>query len=267
MVRIANARFPMLVLAFFLLVVPATLSAKKVERSERWYAMYYEGSKVGRATAVFKEYEEDGKAVREASSKGLFRIHGKTDYDHGSYKGYGSIKGSVSWDFRVDSSHKAVFEDGALVSLVAKRSPSKGSGMKAKSAVENGALVLHRSEGAVEETIPIGAGDYDLTSDPAELEPFLQTVGDEPITKRLLSLADAEVRETTFERRKDGRTKDVDGTKRPCLVYRATDDERKATYKTIDGMIVYTRVTDKQSSFTVSIRQTTKKRAKSADGR
>ena len=231
---------------------------KKVE--ERWYGTYYEGKKRGSSHAEFVDEEKGGVTTRTCKSETYLNVR--------SAKTTSNPKKSVTkqYTFHLKASHEVRLENDRIVFIKAKRTSTRQPILRAKSRFENGVLTIERTEGVVDADLTIKAGDYDLTSDPDQIEPFLETVTSESVKKKVFIFSDAEIRDQTFVRKDDGKTTDETGAKKPAKVYKATDEDGTTTYKTIHGTIVYVKRVDAESDTVIVWKRMDKKRAKSDTG-
>lgn len=227
---------------------------------ERWYGVYHEGEKVGSRQAEYLDQEKDGKTFTLFQSKLQMKLAGSAGI-------YGAnVKREVNWSIRVKHDVQAHLKNGKVLYLKAKRSAKRGPNLKALSKREGNVLVLARKDGAVDQIVKIKPGDYDLTSDPMHLEPFLQTLTTEPVEKKVFWLGDAEIKKTTLKRLGDDTEKDVDGKDKPCQKYKATTKTHLVIYRTIEGRIVKTYLKDIVDGGAITIRWMEEKKAKSDTG-
>jgi hypothetical protein len=236
------------------------LAADEAVESERWHSLYFKGDKVGMAHTECSDWVEGDDKFRKVETKGYIKVRGVAKDDR--WKKVGSVAYSVGGK----SKHEVLYKNGIVVEYEAKHSGSKQPTMKAEAKFENGLLVFDRKEGPLKVHKMIKPGDYDLTSDPAIMEAFLETVTTEKVTKMVFALGDAKIKKTSFVRKKDGETKDIDGVKKPASVFKTEDDEYKTTIKTIAGKIVYIKRKEKKSKNSIVSRLTTKEKAKSDSG-
>jgi hypothetical protein len=252
--------FAILVLVYLLTASLVWAETGKTEE-DRWYGTYYQGQKRGNAHATYTDYTDAaGIKFREIDSTAYVNYRGSTTAS--------SAKKTKTkqFTFKMRASHEIKFQDGVVILLNAKRTATRQSILRAKSSFENGTLTVMRTEGVVDSTLKIKKGDYDLTSDPAHMEPFLKTVTTEPTTKKVFSFQNAEIKAQTFHRLDDGKADDETGTEKEALVYKVTDEDGKSTIKTIDGKIVYSKYVDEDSGNVIVWQLMDKKRAKSDTG-
>ncbi len=242
------------------ILVPAASALAQEEKSERWYGVFYKGKKVGRAYANFTDYKEGEFKFRKIKRKAYAKVTGTASYS--------GARGSASrdWTFELNAKVEGVLKDGKVIYIKVKRTGSRGPATKAKSTMENNVLVVNRREGIIKETLNIKAGDYDFTDDPSHLEPFLETMGEKAIVKKVFKLGQAEIKEVTFTRLKDSKAKDVDGVEKDCKTYKSLDDEDESILKTINGKIVYTKSMDIHDKTPIYLYWTTKQKATSDTG-
>ncbi len=247
---------------FALLGLAATAWAEKenVVESERWHAIYYKGDKVGMAHEEFTDWTEGGDKYRKIESKGYVKVRGVATDDRRRKVD------SVAYTVGGKSKHEVLFKNGVVIEYEAKHTGSRQPTMKAEGEMEGGVLVLKRKEGPTKNLWRVGKSDYDLTSDPASMEPFLETVGGEKVEKMVFAFSDGKIKKTSFLRKKDGETLDVDGVKKPAKVYKLEDEEYKSTVKTIGGKVVYFKRTKKTTKNSLVSRMTTEEKAKSDSG-
>lgn len=227
---------------------------------DRWYGIYYKGKKIGRGHNEYFDMEKDGVAFTKFVSTAQMKLSGNAGI-------YGAnVKREVNWSIRVNHNIEARLKNGKVLYLKASRTAKRGPNLKASSKREGKVLVLDRKDGAVDQVVKIKPGDYDLASDPAQLENFFKTLTTEPVIKNVFWLGDAEIKKTTLKRLEDDKAKDVDGKEKPCQKYKATTDKHLMIYRTIEGRIVKIYSKDTVDGGAITIRWMEEKKAKSDTG-
>lgn len=255
-------RLPIVLLvAMALLWAAAPVWAKeKGTEDERWHSVYYEGKKRGQSHTEYLDFTKEGAAYREIDTTTYVNVRGSSSYSSAK------VSKTKHWTFSFKGSHKALLKDKKVIQLKSRRTGTKAPILRAKSKLEGDTLVIERTEGVIDKTLRIKPSDYDLVAEPAQMEPFLETVTTTPIKKNVFLLGDAEVREQTFVRLDDSKTKDVDGVEKPCKAYKMTDEDGESKIKTIKGKVVYLRHKDEKNDTTLIYFWTSAKRAKSDTG-
>lgn len=227
---------------------------------DRWYGVYYKGKKIGRGHNEYFDMEKEGIVFKKFVSKSQMKISGNAGI-------YGAnVKREVNWSIRVNHDIEARLKNGKVLYLKASRTAKRGPNLKASSKREGKVLILDRKDGAVKQEVRIKPGDYDLASDPVQLEKFLKTLTTEPVVKNVFWLGDAEIKKTTLLRLEDDKAKDVDGKEKPCHKYKATTKEHLVIYRTIEGRIVKIFHKDTVDGGAITIRWMEEKKAKSDTG-
>lgn len=232
----------------------------KTDKSERWYGVFYKGKKIGRSHTVLNDYTEDGANYRKVHRKTFARIKLTA-----SYSGSG-INASRDFTFELNSKVDALLRDGKLVYLKVKTTGTRGPATIAKTTLEGDTLIMDRREGVVIEKLKIKPDDYQMTTEPSDMEPFLETITDAPISRKVFNLQSAEIKDVLFIRLKDSKAKDVDGKEKPCKVFKSTDDETETIMKTVNGKIVYIRSKDIKDDRSIIFYWTSKQKATSDTG-
>ena len=256
-----KVRFAIVMVSICALLLAGSVAfAGSKEKSERWYGVYYQGDKEGRAHSQFTDFTKDGTRFRQAKSMTYVKVQGTASYSGAN------VKKTKQWTFELNAKHDVLCENGKVMQITSRRTGTKRPILRAKGKTVDGVLVLQRTEGVIDKTLRIKPEDYDLVSDPKMMEPFLETVTETPVEKNVFSLGDAQVKKQTFVRLADDKTEDVDGMKKPCKTYKVTDEDGTVTMKTVNGKIVYIKHMDNESDSILKFYWTSKKRATSDTG-
>lgn len=245
---------------FFVFSLLAIAWAAEISKDERWYGIYYKGKKSGRGHATYEEWKEEGAVYRKVKGNSFFHASGTA----GVYGAKGSWE--KKWTFNGKGKHEALLKDGVVVSIKSRYTGTRAPILRAKSKLEGNVLVIERTEGVVDKTLRIKPGDYEVTTDPAQYEPFLAEITQGEVKAKVFHLRAAEIKETTITYLGEDKARDVDGVEKPARKYKLVDEDNEVIVKTIEGRIVYHKSKDLDYDTVLVWYWTSKKKAKSDTG-